>query len=491
LWRDVISSRANILTEYSGAFPNSFDDYVNTSFGRDFHKLYYDYTHNFKRHRTSPSILLEDGPTVISHVFGSLLYNSDFKEKGNLSLQLTSIYNKSLSEVTELVNGSGIFSNAGSTSGTYIASSILNYGTGIREYRNSGVLSHVELCQVSGTGAKNSFTVFNIDGGSLRSRSARNSLIHDNILLRQVAKSGFGRIIFDISKYQSPSGTHDVSYNFLSPDHEFNFKFKTIISSEDGVTLGGGAIGVWVHTKPELGKVWSYVNDSWVQHDASAITSEDIITKYSNIYSIPRKVRDSKFICAKFVDPKNTNNRNDVIATLSEDDTVELNLDLHTLNKDCVAPGEYPTKVPFDYAENISNHLHRLNQNYVIEVFLLPNQNDKFALFYDFSMIDMTLNKWSKPYVTQAGCQELRVDLGPNQVLDVLKYFNLINGAYETVSYSGTNHMTGYASRVASETQSFYEANGGSRINYVESPAWSGNSTANSKGLVDNLTIIN
>ena len=188
---------------------------------------------------------------------------------------------------------------------------------------------------------------------------------------------------------------------------------------------------------------------------------------------------------------KNDNNRNDVIATLSEDDTVELSLDLHTLNKDCVAPGEYPTRVPFDYAENISNNLHRLNQNYVIEVFLLPNQNDKFALFYDFSMVDMTLNKWTKPYVTNAGCQELRVDLEPNQVLHVLKYFNLINGAYETAGYAGTNPMTGYASRVASETQSFYEQHGGSRINYVESPAWSGNSTANSKGLVDILTIIN
>ena len=257
LWKDVISSRANTLTEYSGAFPESFDDYVNTSFGRDFHKLYYDYTHNFKRHRTSPNILLEDGPIITSHAFGSLLYNSDFKEKGNLSLQLTSIYNKSLSEVYELVNASGVFSNGGLASGTYVTSSILNYGPGIREYHNSSIFSHVELCQVSGTGTKNSFTVFNIDGGALRSRTARNPLIHDNILLRQVSKSGFGRIIFDISKYQLPSGTHDVSYNFLSPDHEFNFKFKTIISSEDGVTLGEGAIGVWVHTKPELGKVWS------------------------------------------------------------------------------------------------------------------------------------------------------------------------------------------------------------------------------------------
>lgn len=490
-WSNVIANRANTLTEFSGAFPNSFDDYVNVSFGRDFHKLYSEYTHNFSRHRTSPSILQYDGPTVIAHAFGSIIHNSEFKQKGSLTLQLPSIYNTSLTSVVELTNGLGIFSSSGTASGTYIANSLLDYGVGIKEYRNSGVLSHVELCQVSGTGSSNSFTIFNIDGGSLRSRTTRNSLLHDNVLIRQVSKSGFGRLIFDLSKYTLPSEVFDKSNNFLSPDHEFKFKIKTLISSEDGQTIGGGSIGVWIHTKPEMGKIWSYVNDAWTQHSASGISRDDVIGKYSNIYSIPQTTRQSQFTCARFIDPSNENYRNDVLASLSETEAEEIQLDFHTLNRPCAAPGEYPTMVPWDYAENISNNLHRLDQNYVIEVFLLPNQNDKFALLYGMNMMDMTLNKWSKPYVTNAGCQELRVDLTREQVLSVIKYFNMINGAYETAGYAGTNHLTGYASRVASETQSFYEANGGSRINYVENPDWNLNVKNSSYSLIESITIIN
>ena len=114
-------------------------------------------------------------------------------------------------------------------------------------------------------------------------------------------------------------------------------------------------------------------------------------------------------------------------------------------------------------------------------------------------MIDLTLNKWEKPFVTgisngsnmgERFCKEFRVDLPKDKVLSVLKYFNHINNAFQTTGYTGINHMTGLASRVKSVTQSFYESQGGSRINYVENPSWNSN-TKNASNLIEDITIIN
>jgi hypothetical protein len=482
-WMNVLQSRANSATEYSGAFPNSYTDYVNFGFGRDFHNFYSEYTHAFIKHRVSPSILPLDGPTILSHSYGPLLYNADLSKT-----QLRQLITTNIASAIELTNGSGIFSNLGTTSGTYIASSILNNESGIREYRNSAVLSHIELCQVSGTSLRNSFTIFDIDeSGKFGSR--RNKLTHNNIIIKQNSYNGFGRIIFDISKYQCPTELYDKQYNFLSPDHEFELKFKTIISNFNGLTLGGGTIGIWIHTKPELGKIWSYLdNQGWVQHTATGLTSDTVISEYCNLVNLPQITRDpatSKFACASFLDVNNPNQENDVVASLFPEDFTNITFNFHTLNKSCEQ--KKITIPPSDYFTNISNNVHRLNQNYVIEIFTLPVQNDKFTLYYDFSMMDKTLNKMRKPFVDNAVCDELRVDVPKDKLLQILKYFNSINNSY---AGTGINNLTGYASRDKTVTQPFYGSEGGSRINYVESPYWNSYSVTGT-GLIKSLNIRN
>lgn len=496
-WKNVLQSYANSSTELSGDFPNSFDDYINFKFGRDFHKFYEEYTHTFNAHRTSPIVTQQDGPVILAHALGSLLYNSDFSKRGWLTITYPNLITTNLANTIEFRAREGVFSSSGTASGTYIASSILNLGQRQNEYRNSGILDHVELCQVSGSSKNNNFVLIDIDP-SFKTSVTRNNLLHDNILIKQSAYDGFGRIIFDISKYTLDSNLYDISKNFLSPNHEFNIKFKSIISDSEGLSYGGGTIGVWIHTKPEMNKLWSFTKDGqWVQHSASSITIPEVLLK-SHLIDLPRIQRDSKkYKCIKFLDKNNPNRKNDVIASISEDDFTEISLNFHTRNHTCV--GIDNTDVPQDYFENISNHVHRLNQNYVIEIFTLPSQDDKFTLYYDLSMIDLTLNKLSKPLITgipngstmgEIYCQEFRVDLDKQQLLNIIKYFNQIRGEYSKPGYTGINNLTGYASREALITSGIYETSGGSRLNYTESPLWNSVSL-NTSSLIETITIIN
>jgi len=497
-WKNVLQSYANSSTELSGDFPNSFDDYINFKLGRDFHKFYYDYTHNFNCHRTSPIVLNQDGPIILAHALGSLLYNSDLTKLGTLTTQNPSLITSNLASAFDFIAGRGIFSSSGTSSGTYIASSILNVGEEIYEYRNSGILQHIEFCQTSGSSQNNNFAIIDIDP-SFKSEERKNKILDNKVLIRQSSYNGFGRIILDLSKYSLNSTVYDKTNNFLSPDHDFNLKLKTVISDSAGLSLGGGTIGIWIHTKPELNKVWSFTSDrKWVQHSASSMTFSQALN-YCNLINLPLQSRDltEPFECARFLDINNPNRKNDVVASIRENDFTEISIDFHTRNHACI--GTDITQVNTEYFTNISNHVHRLNQNYVIEIFTIPTQDDKFTLYYDLSMMDLTLNKWSKPLVTgipngsnmgEIYCKEFRVDLSKHNILNILKYFNLLRGKYAKTAYSGINNLTGYASRESSATQRFYETSGGSRINYVESPLWNTYSVT-STGLYTNIVINN
>lgn len=470
VWKNVLGSYANSSTAYSGNFPASFDDYVNFGLGRDFHKFYYDYTHNFARHRAIPNVLNLDGPTIFGHTFGSIIKNSKFTENGDFSKTNPQLITSSLLNIVEFKNNTGIFSSSGTASGMYIASTVANLPIDGREYRSSGLLNHIELCQTSGANSENSFTIFRIDRSN-KAGSRYNSLLHENTLIRQKAvQSGFGRMIFDISKYQTTTAEgYDIATNFLTPEHKFKLSLNTLISDVDGLNFGGGTIGVWIHTKPENGSIWSYTKDKvWIQHSASSITKSDVIQSYSHLFGFNETSRDlssRRLRCSRFLDITNPYRGNDVFASLSESDFNKIELEFDTEN--------LPISVPNSYFEFVSQKLHRLNQNYVIEIFTIPSQNNKFTLYYGLNLTDMTLNKWSKPLVggisngSNMGdiyCKEFRVDLSREQILTIIKYLNSINGAYSNF---------GYANRVANYTSGVYEVSGGSRINYAETADWS------------------
>ena len=489
-WKNNLQSYANSSTEFSGDFPNSFDNYTTYKFGKDFQKLYYEYTHNFERHKLIPSVKLLDGPSVFGHVFGSVLYNSKLNYNGQFTEAYPEYITSSLTNVKKLQAGTILFSTSATASGTYVASSsndVILYtgdGSAIPELRNSGILSHVEFVYPSGTSEANYFSVIRIDKNN-RNGYRYNPILNENTLIKQKSVNSRGRISFDISKYSSdPNLGYDVSKNFLTPNHDFKLSFKALISDTIGQVFGGESLAVWIHTKPEMGKVWTYTkNKIWEQHDVTSLVDDtNFVTTYCHLVELG-ETQAQEPRCASLKSIDDTIKESDVIASLKKTDFTEVELTFNTKNK--------LTDVPQKYFDNISNNVHRLNQNYVIEVFSNYNRSDKFTMMYDFNLVDLTLNRWSKPFVIgkpmtvptcEMYCKEYRVDLSRDHLYNILKYFNEIAGAYSTF---------GYASRDQSYTSGVYESRGGSRINYVQTPEWNSNTKSSAGQFINTINLNN
>jgi len=488
-WYNVIDSYANTSTELSGNFPNSFDDYLNFEFGRNIHKLYREYCHTFQQHNLFPNILEMHGPNIFSHTFGTIIAN--LIEQNNSPVQFIT---SSLSDFKTISYGGEIFSSSGLTSGCYLASSILNYGSGIKEIRSSSLISEIELCQTSGSSSRNNFSIIKLSREN-RSEDFINKFIYDNLLIKQTSVDGFGRIIFNISKYPWQDSLYSINnfspqYNFLTPEHEFSFNLKCLISEPTARTLGGASIGVWIHTEVEDGKVWSFTKDKvWVQHDASGITRSQIVNNYSiNTNLLPNQrpdevIRSQTTQCLRYLIPNNPNKENDAINSFLESEFTDVIVTFNTLNKSI--------EVPDSYFYNVSNNVHRLNQKYVIEVFTIPVQDNKYTLFTSFNMQDLTLKDMAQVFVSGVSnganygdiySKEFKVELTKKDIFNIFKYFNDIRGVY---------HNTGLASREASKTQAYYEVSGGSRINYVETPTWNTHTLNSFYQILSEVTLIN
>jgi hypothetical protein len=449
----VTSSTNNNRDGYT--FPASVDDYYNFEFGRDLHRLHNIYQNNFAWHRLSPDIQKQDGANIFSHTFGPLLYNHDFETLGSV----TSLVASSFSDPAKISVTSAPFTGTGS----FIASSTSSMYLDTVERVSSGVLAGVELVLTSGTEVNSSFSVIKVP----KSEKAlfEDPFLFDNTLV--LMRSGVGsaaRLRFDISKYQSPI-THPISNNFLSPDHEFEVSLDSVVSRDDGSTIGGRGVGVWIHTKPESGTMWSFTPEGeWVQH-SQLISRSDMLTKYSHINTTSSTPHDSQstgsstdYACLDRVSSRRTS----PVLGLGPEDFNTFKVKFDTRNRDL--------NVPYTYQKN-HNQLHRLDQDYVVEVFMLPGAaSDEFMLVDKVRVQDLTMKKLSEIFAAgtksnplcalsdlKRGCLEYRVELSKQDLFDVFKHFN---------NLSGKNAATAYASRDKDKTETIMESKGGSRIDY-------------------------
>ena len=436
-------------------FPASVTDYYTFEFGRDLHRLYNLYQDNFQWHRLSPEVQEQDGANVYSHTFGPLLYNHGFEKLGNV----TDLVSTSFANPVKINVTGTSFTGAGS----FVASSDDSMYLDTFERVTSGVIEAVELVLTSGTEADSSFSVIKVPG-SERASYEDPVLFDDTLLLLRSGVGAASRVRFDISKYAAESG-HPVSNNFLSPEHEFEVNLSSIVSRDSGTTVGGKSVGVWIHTKPEDGKMWSFTPDGdWIQHD-QLISRSTMLTKYAHTHQVASRPNDpqstsstSTFACLDQV----SQNRTSPVIGLGPDDFDNLRVTFNTRNRELLLPRDY---------QKAHNQLHRLNQNYVIEVFMSPGaQPDEFMLVKSLSVQDMTMKKLSEIFAAgtksdplcvlddlKRGCEEYRVELTKQDLFDIFKHFNNI---------AGKNAAVAYASRDKAKTGTIMESDGGSRIDY-------------------------
>lgn len=438
---NVYQSLANQATEASGWFPNAVSDFYNFSFGRDFHKFYRAYTNEFERHQLAEHIQYLDGPNVFSHTFGPILYNHDFYILGNDSSVITS----SLGDVNLLRWSDSTFDiTASAASSMYVDT---------YEKVSSSIIQCVELVHTSATTDSNSFSIIKIDSSAMSYTD--DPYMFDRVFIKQRSTTGLPRIRFDLSKYSIDD--RPITTNFLVPEHRFNVSLKYLISNNNGRDLGGRQIGVYVHTKPENGRMWLLRNDGIWESHSQTVTKQEILDTYSykfytnrNIKSDPLLNTDNtnNFRCLEIAN--NTLDSISPLASFSEEDFVTSEFQFNTLNKTILLPNDYLK----DYGA-----VHRKDQEYVVEVFLIPSigQSEKFLLLDKVEIQDLTLKRMSEILVLDT-CPQYRVPLTKDQVRKVFTYWNNI---------SGKNSAIGLASRDSTITQTIMGANGGSRLDYM------------------------
>jgi hypothetical protein len=459
---NVYQSYANSSTEYDGAFPNSVEDYYNFSFGRDLQKLYRIYAEEFNQHQLTERVQDLDGPNLFSHVFGPILFNHDFEEIINIKqarIGLQSFLTSSLSSTIALSPKSSAFSG----SLAYNASASDDMYIDTFEKVLSGAVSGVELVHTSGSPDSNSFSIFKIPS-RLKSSTDDPFMFDNTFVLCKSTTGGLPRVRFDMLKYPITSD-RPIQTNFLLPDHLHQAKVRLLISDNAGLNLGGRKVGMWIHTKPESGQMWSYARSGgWVQHTALA-SRKDVLNKFSHIFdtaSREKTVIETEFTNYKCIDNVALNREVSPVSRLNREDFEEIALNFNTDNRSVDLSNDY---------KQSHTLLHRKDQQYVIEVFLIPTgDTEKFMLLDTVEIQDMTLKKMSEFFATgryqnplcmlpelRGGCPEFRVDLSKDELRKVFKFFNDI---------SGKNSKAGLASRNKNETETIMGADGGSKLDY-------------------------
>ena len=483
-WKNNAQSLAN---EYiaDGYVLNSFEDYENFKFGKGLQEVHRDYCRYFGRHPLGANEIEKTGSNIFGHVFGKGIFNCDLELNGSAvgnfvasSVNSASAIN-STSVWNESADGTYVASDAGlgviPLSGSWVSGNVYN-----AELRNPHILSGIEFCDISGAPSQNQFSIFRVDP-SFEVKGRENFLV-SNRIIKAKSVGGLPRLRFDLSAYGDRR-------NYFIKDHKFSIKIKSLVAEEGTLLLGGGQIGVWIHTDPVDGLIWSWTNKGrWEPIREERLSRRTVISELANLYNF--ELREPLFgegskCLANLLKGRVEIDRslNDIKDSFFEN--VIINFD--TRNFTDKNNFEYLKIIPIENPEYvITEQVHRDDTNYVVEIFFVPqNNNQKYLLIDEIELQDVTLRDYAgigtghgiessgtplRPFV-----KEDKLELSKDQLRDVLKFYNGMLGL------STDKYATVIASRDATITSGTLEVSGGSRLNYRVHPDWVKNTKVDSQ----------
>jgi hypothetical protein len=471
-WKDQIQSFANSAIA-SGYAINTYQDYENFSFGRDFQYLFADYTKAFGRHVLGKNIQDKTGANIFAHVFGKALFNGDFDIVGEYG---SSFVQNNL-RTSNPINNSTVFADG--ASGTFVASSLDQavvplLGTYVSgsafDYRNPTILSGIEFCDISGAPSRNEFRIIDLDS-SAYVRGQENYFIN-NPVIKCKSVGGLPRIRFDVSSY-------GPSTNQLIPEHKFKLNVKALVADENKPLLGGGQLGVWIHTEPASGLMWSWTEDrKWTPTEVSSLSIDQVILKLCHRHTFNLSDPGIETLYCLNSKTEAANSVNDLgLTNIKESFFHNVAIDFDTRNFTIHNNYEYLDIIPKTNEQfKITDQVHK-DRNYVIEIFFIPNNNyDKYLLIDSIGLQDTTL-RYQAGISTGLGVQtsgiplrpfvrEFKYEFNKQELADILSFYNGLLG------YRAGENTTILASRDASITSGVLEVSGGSRISYRVNPEW-------------------
>ena len=497
-WKNNRQSFANEAIA-SGFVLNSFEDYENFSFGTGLQKAHRDYCKIFAKHPLGLTETAKTGGNIFAQVFGKGLYNCDFdlagSAVGNMVAPNTDRASVSAINVdnvwNETANGTFIASDSGQSviplSGTWTSGNVNN-----AEYRNPAILSGIEFTDISGAPPANQFTIFKLDS-STAVRGIQNTLVN-NTVIKCKSVGGLPRLRFDLSSYG------DRPNHFIK-DHKFKLNVKALVSEDNSIIMGGGRLGVWIHTQPVKGYLWSWTpKGKWeVMHEdrlsIPAVKKSLAHTYDFGVYEagVPQ-VEVVDFCLGNMSDSTSSESINDnTLLNLRDDYFENFLIEFDTRNFTIQNNFEYLDIIPIDNdIYKVTPQVNMDDTNYIVEVFFFPNNRDRYLLIDSIELTDVT-QRQNTGIGTGHGLATSGVPLRPfiredklylekDQLRDVLKFYNGLAGL-------GTGmYATNLASRDATITSGTMEVSGGSRLNYRLSPTWGATNAANTQANYNNFT---
>ena len=475
-WKNNAQSLANEAIA-SGYVLNSFADYENFAFGKGLHVLHREYSKYFAKHALGGNSLEESGGNIFGQVFGLGLFNCDLELDGEFVEDFVASSVRSAEPINtvsvwnESADGTFVADATGQSvvplSGTFIPGNVNN-----AEFRNAKILSGIEFCDTSGAPSANQFTIFDIDN-SFAVPGDENALIANRVI-KCKSLGGLPRMRFDLSSYGDRR-------NYFIKDHTFNLKIKSLVAEEFSEILGGGQLGVWIHTEPVDGLMWVWTPlNKWQPVDESRISKDLVLNTLSHKYNFDLKLPDpsERVNCLANVSQTDSVINNVSLNNIKDSYFETFSLDFDTRNFTVHNNYEYLDIIPIEEEQyKITEQVNRDDTNYIVEIFFVPTLNDKkYWLLDSIELQDKTLRDRASigtghgvrtkgipftPFV-----KEDRLELSKDQLRDVLKFYNGLMGQGLGV------YATNLASRDVSITEDSLELSGGSRLNYKVQPDW-------------------
>jgi hypothetical protein len=484
-WKNILTSFTNSAIA-SGLLLNNYSEYENFAFGLGLHRLHKDYAKYFELHPLGLNEVLKTGGNIFAQVYGRGLYNYNFDIDGE---NIGSFINTGVVAVSS-INSDTVFSDAATDSigtqgvsgagdivvpmsGTFIADKVAN-----AEFRNNTILSGVEFTDASGGSRGNSFTIFRLDTSN--STVGDDNALIDNTIIKFKTKSGLPRIRFDLSSVGDRR-------NYFIKEHKFRLDLSALVAREDSPVLGGGQVGIWIHTDVKDGYIWSWTrSNKWVPTKISDI-SLDVVKNLSNIFSFSdfdpteNSITTSAYdYCLETYISKNGTEANEIsLRNMKKEFFSKISLEFDTRNFSISNNVEYLKHSPYnlqtDDLYSKFGKVHLDDTNYIVEIFFLPNSPDKYMILERANLTDITLREAASiptghgletsGWPLRRFVKEDRLYLDQYELREVLKFYNGLAGL-------DTKYTSILNSRDATLTSGTLEASGGSRLNYRIHPDW-------------------
>jgi len=490
---DVPKSMGNYLINQEAA-DNSLNYYEHFTFGTKVQSLYNTYLSTFSGHASNNNYDLIGGPNIFTHTYGPLIYNSNLDIDGSALAASGYLAASTTTEEVDLsyYGGSGVLSVSGMNRkgnhdlGTSAASDAGDVPLSYPEFRNRHLVSSIELVDTSTPYLFREhpvFSIFDLTRDDQSKYSYAKYLINNQIIKyhRPTGKDTLPRLRVRIDN----SDPIDFARNFLEPNHDYEVIVRAHNLDISSTDIGGLSLGFWIHTDPELDQVWSYVVgdneiptspekwggpwcspgdrfDRWETLSVSALSGAPGINIASNRaqvrafalgnldnvmgsgewgdFNSPRTEISYDYRCVNpiqfhtFIPGSNPQ----AIANVSKKTRETLRFKFSTRNK---------TLEPSPQYKGQFGKVHRLDQKYTLEFFIMKGSDTKFVVLEDIKVMDIT--NYNKAVIkTKYGEAQLNI----SDLKTVFRFFKDLS--------------INLASRNSTFTSGIMEVSGGGRLNY-------------------------